>query len=99
VPRRFKNSFPDHHCQTVPEAGFAEQKNGALLSLAESAGYEVFVTMDKGLRYQQNLSGRRIAVPIVRAKSKRLVDLLPYVESCRIAMQSIEPGQVTRVGD
>jgi hypothetical protein len=99
IPRKFKNALPDHECQTVPEAGFAGQKNGVLLSLAEAAGFDLFLTMDKGLQYQQNLAGRRIAVLIVHAKSNRLEDLLPHLESCRSIMSSIRPGQVIRVGE
>jgi hypothetical protein len=99
IPRRFKNALPDHECQTVPEAGFAGQKNGVLLSLAEAAGFDLFFTMDKGLQYQQNLTGRSIAVLIIRARSNRLEDLLPHLEACRSIMSSIRPGQVIRVGE
>src|SRR5277367_938988 len=61
VPRRFKRSLVGHDCQTVPEAGFAGKKNGELRSLAEASGFEVFLTVDHGIPYQQNLGGRRIA--------------------------------------
>jgi hypothetical protein len=53
VPRKLKDALPDYECQTVPEAGLAGQKNGRLLSLAEDAGFEVFITMDGGLQHQQ----------------------------------------------
>ena len=49
VPRKLKYNLPDHECRTVPEAGLAGKKNGSLLDFAESAGCEIFVTMDKGL--------------------------------------------------
>ncbi|MGD1094712.1 MAG: DUF5615 family PIN-like protein [Bryobacteraceae bacterium] len=98
IPRKLKNSLPDHECRTVPEAGLAGKKNGVLLSLAESRGFEVFLTMDKGLEYEQNLTGRKIAVLILRAQSNRLVDLLPLLPACINIMRSIGPGQVTRVG-
>jgi uncharacterized protein (DUF433 family) len=81
------------------EAGLAGQKNGRLLSVAESAGYELFLTMDKGLQYQQNLIGRRIAILVIRAKSNRLMDVLPHVDACRSIMSWIQPGQVIRVGE
>ena len=48
IPRKLKHSLIDHECSTVPEAGFSGKKNGALLDLAEKAGFEVFVTMDRG---------------------------------------------------
>jgi predicted nuclease of predicted toxin-antitoxin system len=99
IPRRLKNALPDHECQTVPEAGLAGQKNGLLLSLAESAGFDLFLTMDKGLQYQQNLAGRSIAILIFRARSNRLEDLLPHLEACRSIMSSIRPGEVKRVGE
>jgi hypothetical protein len=72
IPRKLKNALPDYECHTVPEAGLAGQKNGALLSLAEAAGFDLFLTMDKGLQYQQNPEGRSIAILIVRARSNRL---------------------------
>jgi len=98
IPRKLKNSLPGHDCRTVPEAGLAGQKNGALLALAESAGFEVFLTMDKGLEYQQNLAGRAIAIIIFRAQSNRLTDLSPHLPACITIMRSIRAGQVVRVG-
>ena len=56
IPRRFKESLVGHICLTVPEVGLAGRKNGELLSLAEQDGFEVFLTLDKGLQYQQNLA-------------------------------------------
>lgn len=99
IPRKLKNARLDHQCRTVPEAGLAGQKNGRLLSLAETAGFELFVTMDKGLQYQQNLTGRRIAILVIRAKSNRLTDLLPHLEECRSMMSAIQPGDLIRVGE
>ena len=89
IPRKLKNSLGEHECQTVPEAGWAGQKNRRLLSLAERSGFHLFITMDKGLQYQQNLAGCRIAILIVRARSNRLHDLLPHLEACRSIMNSI----------
>ncbi len=99
IPRRLKNALSDHECRTVPEAGFAGQKNGLLISLAEAAGFDLFLTMDKGLQYQQNLEGHRIAILIIRARSNRLEDLLPLLSACRLVMSSIQPGEVVRVGE
>ena len=50
VPRKFKFSISGHNCRTVPEAGFAGKTNGELLVLAERDGFEVFLTLDKGVR-------------------------------------------------
>jgi predicted nuclease of predicted toxin-antitoxin system len=71
IPRKLKYSLPDHECHTVPEAGFAGKKNDYLLDLAEEAGFDIFVTMDKGLQYQQNLAGRSMAILVLRGKSNK----------------------------
>jgi hypothetical protein len=97
VPRKVRNALCGHECQTVPEAGFAGKKNGQLLTLAENSGWEAFVTMDKGIEYQQNLQGRRIAIILLRAKSNRLIDLLPLMPRCLEAQLSIQQGDVVRL--
>jgi hypothetical protein len=98
IPRKLKSAFAEHDCMTVPEAGLAGKRNGALLSLAESAGFDVFLTLDKGIQFQQNMAGRSIAILIVRAKSNRIQDLSPHVEACRVIIHSIQRGEVVRVG-
>ena len=97
IPRKLKYSLPDHECRTVPEAGLAGKKNGSLLDLAESAGFEIFVTMDKGLEYEQNLAGRSIAILILRAKSNRLADLIPLAGKILMSLSSIELGLLVRI--
>ena len=87
-----------HECFTVPEVGLAGRKNGELLTLAEDK-FDVFVTIDKNIRYQQNLSGRKIAVLIIRARSSEIDDLLRELPACIIALQSIRPGQVVEIGN
>jgi len=58
-----------HEVVTAFELGWSELKNGELLSEAESTGFEVLVTTDKNLRYQQNLGARRIAVVVLSTTS------------------------------
>jgi hypothetical protein len=98
VPRKFKNHLPGHECHTVPEIGLAGRKNGELLSLAEKRGFEVFLTIDRGIECEQNLQHRSIAVILIRSKSSRLDDLLPTVLETVRALGSIQPGQLLRVG-
>jgi hypothetical protein len=98
VPRKFKNHLPGHECVTVPEIGLAGKKNGELLSPAEKAGFEVFISLDQGIEYQQNLLGRSLAVVLIRAKSSRLEDLLPHAAEVLAVVESIESGQVIRIG-
>jgi hypothetical protein len=98
VPRKFKNHLPGHECQTVPEVGLAGRKNGDLLSLAQQAGFDVFLTVDRGIEYQQNLTQFGIAVVLIRASSSRLIDLLPHGPEILRVLRSIERGQLIHVG-
>jgi predicted nuclease of predicted toxin-antitoxin system len=98
IPRKFKNELANHDCRTVPEEGMAGKKNGELLSLAEKSAFEVFLTLDRGLQYQQNLQHKTIAIIVIRSKSSRLADLLPHsVEILRV-LGSIRQGELVKVG-
>src|SRR6266446_2162349 len=99
IDERFRNSLPGHDCQTVRYAGLAGLTNGELLAAAETAKFDVFLTVDQGIEYQQNLSGRSIAIIIVRAESNRLADLLPHAAECVARISSVQPGQIARVGE
>jgi predicted nuclease of predicted toxin-antitoxin system len=98
IPRKLKRNLPGHDCVTVPEAGLAGKENGELLLLAQQRGFEVFLTIDKGFEYEQNLSGMSIAVMIVRAASNRIDDLVPHIPGCLASLRSIKAGQLVRVG-
>ena len=78
VNQRLRNYLPGHECESAEYAGFAGLKNGELLDAAESAHFDVLLTVDRGLEYEQNLAGRRIAIIIFRSKSIALQDLLPH---------------------
>ncbi len=82
---------------TVPDAGWAGKKNGELLSLAEQAGFAVFLSLDQGVEYEQNLAGRRICIILVRTKSSRLADLIPHAARILALVESIESGQLGHV--
>jgi hypothetical protein len=97
VPRKFKSALPGHDCRTVPEQGLAGRKNGELLSLAEKSGFEVILTLDRGLEYDQNLRGRVIAVVLVPTQSNRLADLLAHSAEILRTLRSIRPGELVKV--
>jgi len=98
VPRKFRNLLPGHDCRTVPEERLAVKKNGELLSLAEQSGFEAFLTLDRGLEYEQNLQGRIITIILIRAKSSRLADLLPLSPEILRVLRSVRPGDLVKVG-
>lgn len=61
--------------------------------------FDVLLTLDKNLPFQQDLGSARIAVLIMCARSNRIQDLLPAIPECLAALESIRPGQVVRAGD
>ncbi|HEY4931688.1 MAG TPA: hypothetical protein VII23_08975 [Terriglobales bacterium] len=94
VPRKFKNNLGSHLCSTVPDEGLAGTKNGESLIAAERLGFELFVTIDQGIVYRQNLSGRKIAILVLQPKTSRLVDLLVLAPECLAQMRSINAGEL-----
>ena len=97
LPRKLAGHLLGHDCSTGVLWGWSGKKNGELLALADPL-FDVLLTLDKNLPYQQNLDTQRIAVLIVRARSNRIQDLLPVVPECLAALVTIKPQQVVRVG-
>ena len=87
-----------HTIVTVQEAGWTGRNNGDLLELAERE-YDVLITLDTNIQYQQNLSGRRIAIIVLRAKSNRLAELLPLFPACIRLLATISPGEIIYVSE
>ncbi len=83
--------------RTIQEMGWAGKKNGELLTLMATAGFEVLLTVDRGLRYQQNLTAARVAVVVMVASSNRLPDLIPVVPAVESALAFIQPGDAVEV--
>ena len=98
LPRKLAGYLQGHDCRTVTECGWAGRKNGELLSLAEPL-FDVVLTLDKSVPYQQDLSTGGIAILIVRARSNRIQDLLPLIPDCLAALERIRAGEVIRVGN
>lgn len=98
IPRKFKNSFLDHQCRTVAEENLSGRKNGELLRSAEASGFEVFISIDRGLEYEQNLRIRAIAVILIQATSSRLQDLLPHVPGIQRVLASGPKSGLIKVG-
>ena len=97
LPRKLAGYLAGHQCQTVVECGWSGKKNGELLADADPL-FDVLLTLDKNLPYQQNLTTKRIAVLIVRARSNRIQDLIPVIPECLEALGRIQPRQVVRAG-
>jgi len=80
TPVPLRHWLSEHEVETGYERGWAELTNGELLRMSEEAGFDVVITTDKGIRYQQNLAGRKLALVLISTndwtrirKSKALV--------------------------
>ena len=94
LPLDFRHSFPTHDVHTVEWAGFKDKKNGELLLAAETAGYDVLLTIDQGIPHQQPSGNRKLSVILVRPRTNQIDDLAPFVEAILIALKTIKPGQI-----
>jgi hypothetical protein len=82
TPAPLRHALTGHAVETAYERGWSSLKNGELISAAESAGFEVFVTTDKNLKYQQNLLGRSMAIVVLQTTSwPKLQKVLPSIAS------------------
>ena len=91
VDRGLAKEITGYDVRTVPEAGWASIKNGELLGLAEIE-FDVFITTDRNLMFQQNLPKYDLAVIVLAAKTNRLHDLLPLVPKILDAIPSAKSG-------
>jgi len=81
---------------TVPEQGWASIKNGALLRLAEPV-FDIFITADQNLQYQQNLQSSQIGIIVLVARNTRLETLLSLMPKVQTMLQTIQSGDVVRI--
>jgi uncharacterized protein DUF5615 len=97
VDWRLMREIAGHEVNTARQMGWTAIKNGALLALA-SQQFDVFVTVDRNLAFQQNLEGLSIAVIVLRAQKNRLADLKPLVPDLMVAIEKAPAGTVSFVG-
>lgn len=86
TPAPLRHALTGHTVETAFELGWATLQNGALIAAAEDAGFEVFVTTDRNLKYQQNLTARSISIVVLSTTSwpriqMVLADIVTAVES------------------
>ena len=94
APRLIKTQLPGLQISTVPEMGWTGLKNGELLRRAEEQ-FDVFVTADKSLPHQQNLSKKRLSVVVLPSNQVPVVTrLLPAIEQ---AIRAIKPGSLVEI--
>ena len=95
LPKPMTRIFRGHSATTVQEQGLAGTRNGALLARIEGV-FDVFLTADKNLRYQQNLTGRRVV--IIELPTERLPLLRPMFQRIAAAVDAVKPGEYVQLG-
>jgi len=96
VPSKLRRELTEHQVLTV-KRGWSGIENGELLSLAQNE-FDVFLTVDQNLTYQQNLRTFNIAIVLMVAKSNRARTLLPMMTRVRDALEIIQAGDFVRIG-
>jgi hypothetical protein len=97
VPKALGRHLAGHSVRTVPQEGWAGKKNGELLRLMATAGFDVLLTVDQGVRYQHNLRAAGVAVLVLVAASNDILDLIPLVPGALAALAGIQPGDMVEV--
>lgn len=93
LPRKLKREIQADEAKTVPEMGWAGTKNGKLLRLVEQE-FDVLLTNDQNIEYQQNLQQFDLAIVVLVALTNDIDDLLPLMPAANEAMQSIKPKEI-----
>ena len=95
TPAGIAAALANHNVTEARERGWDRISNGELLKRAENAGFDVIVTTDKRIRYQQNLAGRRIAIVVLGNQAWRMVQ--KHLGAIAKAVNQAEPGSYAEV--
>jgi len=95
TPVPIRPHLQGHDVRTAAQQGWDTLKNGELLAAAEADGFDVLLTTDKNMRYQQNLAGRRIAVVVLGRQ--QWPSLRPHVQRVVEAIKAAAPGSYTEI--
>ena len=96
IDRRLSREFVDYEIKTVPQMGWAGIKDGELLALAV-VEFDVFITVDRNLSFQQNIPQFDIAVVVLQSPSNRLADLKPLAPKILAILDEATKGQATLI--
>jgi hypothetical protein len=96
VPRKIARNLSGHDVTTVPAEGWAGARNGKLLGLIERARFDVFVTADKNMEYQQSVLERR-PFAVLLLSTNHLPSIVPHIGKIAEALDAAQPGSLTKV--
>lgn len=97
VDWRLARDVVGHDVKSARQMGWTAIQNGELLALAAQE-FDVFVTVDRNLSFQQNVVAFSIAIVVLEAKTNRLADIRPLVPRLLSAIETVPPGSVQMIG-
>jgi hypothetical protein len=92
---RLGRALTGHFCTSVQRIGWSGIRNGELLEKMGQERFDVFITGDRNLQFQQNLPAAGVAVVVLRAGSTRLAETLPLMSPLLALLPKVKPGTVT----
>jgi hypothetical protein len=95
TPVPIRPHLEGHTVRTAAQQGWDKLKNGDLLTAAETAGFDILLTTDKNMRYQQNLAARKIAIVVLG--QQQWPQLRPHIQRVVEAVNAATPGSFTEV--
>ena len=95
---RLSRALTGHYAVSAQKMGWSGIKNGKLLALAVENGFGVFLTGDRNLSFQQNLTESSIAIVVLEAEGIQLHHTLPLMPKVLAILPELKPGTVVRVG-
>ena len=96
VPRQLRRFLRGHEARTVQEMGWSGKSNGELLALAGPL-FDVFLTVDQNIEYQQNLRLADIPILVLAARTNRLADLQSLIPEMLASLSDLKPGDIVRI--
>ena len=94
---RLGRALPGHFCASVSKMGWCGIQNGELMALAKQNGFDVFMTGDRNLSFQQNVARYGIAIVVLEAGGTDMNHTTPLMPKVLSILPSLQPGQVVRV--
>lgn len=97
LPRQLAGELTGHDVRTVRQQKWNSMRNGELLARAQVEGFDVFITADQNLEYQQNLARASIGVIVLIARTNRIEDLISLVPDLLETLSNTQPGKILYV--
>ena len=97
VPVDLRYEFTGHDVYTARYMGWTSIVNSELLALARKDGFEVLVTCDQNMRYEQNIMAQDVSIVVLKAVSNRIRHLLPLMPHVHVILPTLKHGQVVEI--